>query len=252
MVYAEAIGGECMKTVAEVSGLTGVSVRTLHHYDAIGLLKPAKVTEAGYRLYDEGSLRRLQTILLFRELQFPLKEIRQILDQPEFDPKEALEQQIRLLEMKRQHLDGLIAHARAIQKTGGIHMDFKAFDTSKMDDYARQAKEKWGSTDAYRESQKKTAGKTKEQLRSDGDKLMDIFAQLGAVRFEDPASEQAQALIGKLQAFITEHYYNCTPQILRGLGQLYVAGDEMTENINKAGGPGTAEFAQKAIEIYCK
>ena len=131
-------------------------------------------------------------------------------------------------------------------------MDFKAFDTSKMDDYARQAKAKWGNTDAYRESQKKTAGKTKEQLRSDVDKLMDIFAQLGAVRFEDPASEQAQALIGKLQAFITEHYYNCTPQILRGLGQLYVAGDEMTENINKAGGPGTAEFAQKAIEIYCK
>ena len=86
-----------MKTVTEVSKITGVSVRTLHHYDAIGLLRPTAVTEAGYRLYDDEALGRLQTILLFRQLQFPLKEIKKILDSPNFDPQEALAQQIELL-----------------------------------------------------------------------------------------------------------------------------------------------------------
>ena len=142
-----------MKTVREVSRITGVSVRTLHHYDAIGLLKPAQVTEAGYRLYDDAALGRLQTILLFRELQFPLKEIRDLLDTPDFDPMAALDDQIRLLQLRREHLDRLIDHARQIQKTGVINMDFKAYDTKKLDAYAAEAKKRWVHTDAWRESQ---------------------------------------------------------------------------------------------------
>lgn len=105
-----------MKTVKQVSKLTGISVRTLHHYDAIGLLKPAKVTEAGYRLYDDKALKRLQNILLFRELQFPLKEIKAILDSPDFDPSEAIQQQIKLLELQRNHIERLISFAREIQQ----------------------------------------------------------------------------------------------------------------------------------------
>lgn len=241
-----------MKTVRQVSKLTGVSVRTLHHYDAIGLLKPTCVTEAGYRMYDEGALRRLQTIMLFRQLQFPLKEIGRILDSPGFDPMEALDQQIHLLRLQRQHLDSLIDHAIKIKETGVIPMEFTAFDTSKLDTYAAQAKEKWGHTDAYRESQEKTRGQTKEQMRETGDKLMAIFNEIGAIRNGDPASPEAQALIKKLQDFITAHYYKCTKQILMGLGQMYVAGDEMTENIDQAGGIGTAEFANRAIQIYCR
>ena len=101
-----------MMTVHEVSELTGVSVRALHHYDQLGLLKPAEVTEAGYRLYDEDSLTRLQSILLFRELQFPLKDIGAILDSPSFDRNKALDQQIRLLELQKEHLDNLIDLAR--------------------------------------------------------------------------------------------------------------------------------------------
>ena len=241
-----------MKTVKEVSNLTGVSVRTLHHYDAIGLLKPTKVTEAGYRLYDDTALQRLQAILLFRELQFPLREIREILDAPNFDPMEALEQQIRLLELRRQQLDHLIAHARQIQKTGVNPMDFSVFDTTEMDRYAAEAKAKWGKTDAYREFAQKTAGQTREQLNSTGDGLMDIFARMGAIRHTSPASPEAQALVAQLQQYITDHYYTCTRQILRGLGQMYIAGDAMTENIDKSGGPGTSQFAYEAIEIYCK
>ena len=133
-----------MKTVKEVSRLTGVSVRALHHYDAIGLLTPSRVTEAGYRLYDDASLRRLHTILLFRELQFPLGEIRKILYTPDFDPAQALQQQIELLILKQKRLEGLIRYARQIQKTGVIDMDFTPFDTTEMDRCAAEAKAKWG------------------------------------------------------------------------------------------------------------
>ena len=240
-----------MRPVKEVSQLTGVSVRTLHHYDAIGLLKPTRVTEAGYRLYDDTALRRLQTILLFRELEFSLKEIAAILDRPDFDPMEALQQQIRLLELRREHLDGVIAHARQIQKTGVISMEFSAFDTKKLDEYAAEAKERWGATEAYQEFAAKTKGQTKAQQQADSQGLMEIFREFGAIRQAAPGGEQAQTLAAKLQAYITDHYYTCTKEILRGLGQMYAVGGEMTENIDKAGGAGTAEFAHQAIEAYC-
>ena len=241
-----------MKTVKEVSRITGVSVRTLHHYDAIGLLKPAKVTEAGYRLYDDAALGRLQTILLFRELQFPLKEIREMLDAADFDPIAALDDQIRLLQLRREHLDRLIEHARTIQKTGVINMDFKAYDTKKLDAYAAEAKKRWGHTDAWRESQEKAQGKDNGQVAAEADGLMDIFRRLGQFREGDPGDSAVQALIRELQQYICDHYYNCTNQILFGLGQMYAAGDEMNENIDRSGGPGTGDFARRAIEIYCK
>ena len=239
-----------MKTVKEVSRLTGVSVRTLHHYDAIGLLKPAKVTEAGYRLYDDAALARLQTILLFRELEFPLKEIKGMLAAEHFDPMSALSDQIRLLELRREKLDRLIEHAKTIQKTGVMHMDFKAYDNQKLDAYAREAKQRWGHTEAWRESQAR--GKSAEQERTDADGLMDIFRRLGQYRDGSPAAAEAQALIAELQRYISSHYYNCTREILFGLGQMYAAGDEMNENIDRAGGRGTGDFARRAIEIYCK
>ena len=241
-----------MKTVKEVSAFTGVSVRTLHHYDAIGLLKPSRVTEAGYRLYDDAALQRLQSILLFRTLRFSLKEIGQILDSPHFNPQEALEQQLTMLELQRKQLDETIAHVRKMKETGVITMNFDAFNTDKLDRYAEEAKAKWGKTEAYKEFEKKTDGQSKEQMAADGEGLMAIFAELGAIRHTDPASKEAQTLIAKLQAFITDHYYTCTQPILKGLGQLYIAGDSMTENLDRVGGEGTAEFAHKAIEIYTR
>ena len=210
-----------MKTVRQVSQLTGVSVRTLHHYDAIGLLKPAKVTQAGYRLYDEAALGRLQTILLFRALEFPLMQIKAMLDAADFDPIAALDDQIRLLELRREHLNRLIDHARRIQQTGVMTMDFKAYDTKKLDAYAAEARERWGHTDAWRESQEKLQGKSKEAQISEADGLMDIFRRLGELRKGSPASGDAQALVAELRQYICDHYYNCTPQILKGLGQMY-------------------------------
>ena len=140
-----------MKTVAEVSKLTGVSVRTLHHYDAIGLLKPTAVTEAGYRLYDTAALQRLQSILLFRELQFPLKEIGVILDNPDFDPAEALRQQIHLLELQKNRLETLIQFAREIEQKGYNYMNFQAFDKTEQNQYTEEVKARWGKTEAYAE-----------------------------------------------------------------------------------------------------
>ena len=122
-----------MRTVHEMSELTGVSVRTLHHYDAIGLLKPTEVTKAGYRLYDDAAVSRLQTILLFRELQFPLKEIKNILAQPDFDVQHALDDQIALLTLQKKRFERLIALAH--ERKRGVNMDFSAFDNIPVKDY---------------------------------------------------------------------------------------------------------------------
>lgn len=142
-----------MMTIHEVSKLAGVSVRTLHHYDAIGLLLPTALTEAGYRLYDDTALARLQSILLFRELEFPLKDIKRILDDPNFDKSAALEDQIKLLELRRKQLGKLIALARETLKTGVTPMKFDAFDKTEQARFAAEVKEKWGGTAAYQEYQ---------------------------------------------------------------------------------------------------
>ena len=241
-----------MMTVHEVSRLTGVSIRTLQYYDRIGLLPPAEYTDAGYRLYDDAALETLQQILLFRELEFPLKDIGRIIHNPSFDRQKALDQQIELLELKKEHLDSLITLARGIRTSGGkSKMDFSAFDTKKLDEYAARAKEAWGDTPAYQEYEQKARGRSAEENADLNRQMMDIFAEFGAVRDTDPASGNARALVRKLQDFISAHYYTCTDRILAGLGQMYAAGGEMTENIDRAGGKGTAEFAARAIRLYC-
>ena len=241
-----------MMTVHEVSKLTGVSIRTLQYYDKIGLLHPAKYSQAGYRLYDDAALEKLQQILLFRELEFPLKDIRQILESPDFDRDKALEQQITLLTLKKEHLENLIDLARGIKAIGVKKMDFSAFDTKKLDEYAAQAKASWGSTPEYHEYEEKSKGRTVDQQQKMNVQLMNIFTEFGAIRSEDPKAEKAQTLVKKLQSFITEHFYTCTDEILLSLGRMYAGGGEFTTNIDSAGGEGTAEFAHKAIEVYCE
>ena len=233
-----------MMTVNEVSKLTGVSIRTLQYYDKIGLLHPAEYTEAGYRLYDDAALETLQQILLFRELEFPLKDIKKIVGSPDFDRSKALAQQIELLTLKKEHLENLIDLAKGLKLRGVRHLKFDAFDTRKIDEYTRED----------------------DQNIAQG--LMDIFAEFGAIKDAnlgtdkdadlgtnknvDPASAEAQALVKKLQDYITQHFYNCTKEILSGLGKMYAGGGDFTKNIDSYGGEGTAEFVHQAIEIYCK
>ncbi len=239
-----------MMTVNAVSKISGVSIRALHHYDHIGLLPATKVTDAGYRLYDDTALERLQHILLFKELEFSLKDIKEILDSPGFDRSKALEQQIHLLELRKDHLQNLIDLARGIKAIGVKKMSFEAFDTRKIDEYAAQAKASWGKTAAYKEFEQKAAGRTKEEDQKLGIEMMDIFREFGEIRAHKPDSTEAIALAKKLQEFIRNNFYSCTDEILLSLGGMYAGGGDLTANIDKVGGEGTAEFACCAIEAF--
>lgn len=239
-----------MMTVNEVSKLTGVSIRTLQYYDKIGLLKPASYTESGYRLYDDTALEMLQQILLFRELEFSLKEIKKIISGADFDKNKALEQQITLLTMKKEHLENLILFARGIQMLGVSAMDFSAFDTRKMDEYAERAKEQWGDTKEYKEMMQKTENRSQEEERAVEKEFMQLFQDFGTLRGESPESEKVQSYVKKLQDYITQNFYDCSDEILLGLSKMYAGGGEFTVNIDQAGGVGTAVLIAKAVEIY--
>ena len=249
-------------TVKQVSELSGVSIRTLQYYDNIGLLTPSERTEAGYRLYEEEQLATLQEILLFRELEFPLKEIKAILESPAHDREKALRQQVELLTLKKERLEGLIRLADDLRHERKTTMDFTAFDKTKLEEYAKRAREEYSGTDAYKEYEVKSAGRTAETEAVLGEGLMAIFARFGKLLAEgtsgaseggtpaDPASPAAQALVRELQDYITEHFYNCTPEILAGLGKMYAADGEFRKNIDRCGGDGTAVFVSKAIDHF--
>ena len=241
---------ELKMQIKDFAEFTGVSVRTLHYYDEIGLLKPAFVDkETGYRHYDESSLLRMQQILFYRELDFSLKHIGEILSSPDYDKQKALQEQKTLLTLKKQRLERLIEAIDSATKGENV---MNAFDNSEFEAYKDEVKEKWGKTDAYRQHQEKTKHYSKQKwndLAEGMDQLMDEFA-LCMKNGESPASSEAQHLVKALQSHITENYYHCTDQILAGLGQMYVADDRFRENIDKHG-DGTARFIRDAIEIYC-
>ena len=239
-----------MMTVAQVSKRAGVSVRTLHHYDQIGLLKPTEVTEAGYRMYDDGALDKLYVILVYRELGLSLNEIGSILDAPDYDRNRVLEHQIQLMQERVEKLQNRISFARGMLTLGVKYMDFEGFDPEKIDEYSQQAKVLYGKTDAYKEFEQKQKSRTKEQEKDLGAQVMELFAKLGKLRPCPPDSEEAQKWAKELQAFFTEHFYTCTPQILKSLAESYAGGGSMTENIDKVGGEGTGTFAKQVIDIY--
>ena len=243
-------GGMRMMTVAQVSKRAGVSVRTLHHYDQIGLLKPTEVTNAGYRLYDDAALDKLYVILVYRELGLSLNEIGSILDAPDYDRNRVLEHQIKLMQDRVEKLQNRISFARGMLTLGVKYMDFEGFDPKKIDEYSQQAKILYGKTDAYKEFEQKQKGRTNEQEKDLNAQVMKLFAKLGKMRPCAPDSEEAQNWAKELQAFFTEHFYTCTPQILGSLAESYAGGGSMTENIDKVGGEGTGAFAKQVIDIY--
>lgn len=240
-----------MMTVNEVSKLTGVSIRTLRYYDTIGLLKPSKYTESGYRLYDDTALERLQQILLFKELEFSLKEIKAIIDAPDFDRRKVLEQQIELLTLKKEHLENLINFARGIKLLGVKQMDFAVFDSKKIDEYSKRVKEQLGKSPEYKEFEEKAKSWTEKDQKEMMNDFIKIFIEFGQMMSLEPANEKVQLQVKKLQDYISEHFYNCTKEILYSFGKMYAGGGEFMENIDKVGGTGTADFSLKAIEIYC-
>lgn len=218
-----------MKTVRETARLSGVSVRTLHYYDSIGLLRPAGTTEAGYRLYGEEELKKLQQILFFRELGFPLADIRRILSDPGFDSRKALLEHRSLLTMERDRLDGLLRLVDKILK-GEQSMSFQEFDSTAIEaarrKYAEEAKERWGNTEAWRESEKKTASYGPKDWTEIQSQMEEIFRAFAAEMKKPPEDPAVQALAG--------------------LGGLYVSDERFRKNIDRYG-EGLAEFISRAI-----
>lgn len=247
-----------MWTVHEICAQTGLSKRTLQYYDRIGLLPPAGHTEAGYRLYDEKSLETLQQIMLFRELEFPLKEIKRIIKSSNFDRNRALEQQIELLTMKKEHLENLILFAKGIRGLGvnyvigGNKMDWSAFDTHKIDEYAEQAKKAWGKTPEYQEFTEKQKGRSEQDEQKITDEFMELFVELGKLKQLPPDSEAVQEKVAQLRDFISRHFYQCSYKVFAALGHMYAGGGSMTENIDAHAGEGTAQFTAEAVRVYCE
>ena len=157
-----------------------------------------------------------------------------------------------LLTLKKEHLENLILFAKGIKLLGVDYMNFTAFDTKKIDEYAKQAKESWGNTKEFKEFEKKQKNRSDEETKMVNQQLMMVFAEFGKIKSEKYESEEAQNLVKKLQNFITDNFYNCSNEILSGLGKMYASGGDFTKNIDEFAGEGTAVFVDKAIEYYCK
>ena len=237
--------------IKEFADFTGVSVRTLHYYDEIGLLHPADVDRiTGYRFYDENSLLRMQEILFYRELDFPLKSIGEILSSPNYDKNKALNQQKHLLILKKERLERLISAIDGAVKGENI---MKAFDNSGFEKYKTEVKEKWGNTDSYKEYAEKTKDYSNDKWNNLTEEMNEIFSgfSLCMKNGGSPDSIEVQDLVKELQNHITENYYLCTKEILAGLGQMYVFDERFKNNIDKQGDD-TADFVCEAIEVYCR
>ena len=246
--------------VKEVSNLVGVSVRTLHHYDDIGLLKPEFVTEAGYRFYSDKDLERLQQILFFKELDFTLQEIKDIIESPDFDRKQALNAHKRLLIEKKNRLEKLIESVERTMESieGGMEMSkkemFDGFDMTEIEKhkekYAEETKAKYGDSNAYKESVRRTAKYGKEdwaRIMARGD---EIHNKIAANMDKGPNNPAVQEGVAEFRQYITDSYYDCTVEIFSGLGYLYVQDERFTENLDKYK-EGYAKFLSEAIHYYC-
>lgn len=240
--------------INQAAEVAGVTVKTLRHYETIGLLTPARSGQNGYRLYDEDDMLRLQQILFFRELEFPLAEIKAIMDSPGFDRQKALESQLQLLTARRRRLEGIIALAEKSLK-GEQSMSFKEFDMKEIeahrDKYKEEIISRWGGTAAYGQSRIREEGYQQEDWNRLAMEMEELIKEFAQMRRTDPKSPQAQQLVGKWQGFISDNYYDCTPEILSGLGQMYVGDERFKETFDKHG-DGTAEFASQAIAAYCQ
>lgn len=239
-----------LRTINEVAKLTGITVRTLHYYDEIGLLNPSDVLENGYRIYDDKCLKKLQQILFFKELGFELKKIKMILEDDTYNEKEALENHRSLLIMKVDRLKSLIDLVDENLK-GENTMSFEEFDTAEiyehMKKYEKEAKEKWGDTKAFHQSVEKTKNYTDAdwiRLKNDSNKVYDVFVDLMK---SGGTKEEKDAAVRVWQRHITDNYYDCSDETMLGLAEIYVNYPDFNKNLNKYK-EGLAEFMSSAIK----
>jgi len=240
-------------TIKEISDLAGVTTRTLRYYDEIGLLNPAEIGENGYRYYDRNSLIKLQQILFFRELDVPLNEIQLIISRPDFNLLQALEEHRLSLKEKSIRLNKLIETIDNTIETlnAGKSMIaeeyFAGFDEAQYQD---EAKERWGSTAKYAESQKRWASYSKEQkkaIKANGNRL--IRQMVGEDPNASPDDPDVQAAVGEYLAYINQNFYTCDIASLRALADMWVQDPRFAENYDKVR-PGGAEFVRQAVHFY--
>lgn len=241
-------------SISEMAKLTGVTVRTLHYYDQIGLLCPETAADSGYRWYEEADVERMQQILFFRELDFPLRDIQAILTDPQYDKQDALRRQRRLLQLKRDRLDRLLALLGDNLK-GERTMEFQNFSAAELEEargrYAEEAKARWGGTDVWRQSEERLSGLDKAEWVAQAEEMNGIFRKAAALRNTDPAAPEARTLVEAWRDFIDTHYYDCTKVIMAGLGQMYTADERFQKSLDRFG-EGTAAFFAAAIAAYCE
>ena len=245
-------------TVNELSKLAGVSVRTLHHYDEIGLLKPQAYTAAGYRQYGQQELERLQQILFFKELDFELVQIKNLLDSPGFDSERALLHHRELLEKRRERLERLLQTIdKTIEAMKGISsMEndelFENFDMTEIEEhkakYADEVKEKYGAWAAKDKTKHYGKREWAEVTAAAGAISADLVALMQAGRA--PEDEDVQQLITQHHAYISKYFYECPLEVYEGLASLYVEDERFTKNIDKTA-PGLAHFQSAAMKVYC-
>lgn len=241
-------------SVGQVAGFAGVTVRTLHHYDEIGLLSPGARNHAGHRRYDDADLDRLQRILFYRELGFPLDEVAAVLDDPDADPQDHLRRQHRLLTARIERLQEMAAAVeRALEaRTMGIDLTpeekFEVFGDFDPDDYADEVKERWGHTDAYKESQERAATYTKEDWKRLTEEIDAIHRRMGELLAAGvPAdSEAAMDVAEEHRRFISRSHYACDHELHTCLGEMYVADERFTATY-EAIRPGLAVYMRDAI-----
>ncbi|MEV8530654.1 MerR family transcriptional regulator [Streptomyces sp. NPDC051211] len=241
-------------SVGQVAGFAGITVRTLHHYDEIGLLSPSGRSRAGHRRYDDADLDRLQRILFYRELGFPLDEVSVLLDDPDSDPKEHLRRQHALLSdriTRLQQMAEAVERAMEAQKMG-INLTpeerFEVFGENDPEQYAEEAERRWGGTEAYAESQRRAASYTKDDWKRMQDAYADWNARYAALLAEgEPADgERAMDLAEEHRQHIDAWFYDCGYEMQQCLGEMYVA-DERFRATYEAVHPGMAEHLRDAI-----
>jgi DNA-binding transcriptional MerR regulator len=243
-------------TVKAVAELAGITIRTLHHYDEIGLLKPAQVTAAGYRLYTADDLEQLQQILFFRELGFTLHAIKELISRPGFNRKQALAEHRQLLQERQLRLGRLIASIDHTLNTmeGAIPMaakDVKAmFDGFDHTEYEEEARQRWGDSQEYQESVTRTKNYTKADWAAFKAEMAEITATIASLMDRDHADPDVQAQVRRWHQFINDRCYTCSTEVFRGLGDLYVADERFTATYDETR-PGMAEFMQAAMNVYC-
>ena len=242
------------RRVGEVARLAHVTVRTLHHYDEIGLLQPSGRSEAGYRRYSEDDLRRLQQILLFRELGFTLEAIQQMVDDPAFDRRQALEAQRSMLLEQKKRTDAILRGVdRALaEMTGEATMSgeemFEGFEDFNRQ-YEDEVKERWGKTDAYKESMRRTKGYSKEdwkRFKAENEAATKRWIEVKASG-ASPSSAQAMNLAEAARQQIDKWFYPCSPEMHRKLGEMYVADPRFTATYENMA-PGMAAYVSAAIQ----